>query len=512
MNKNEKNTVLVILFCLIGTYLLTFTNNFPYLGFAGFIIGLVFYVGYFKVAKDNFSKFILNSILVLAVFMVIRANGTVLFLNTLAIFYLGALVSLQFTKDFNFRVLEVLISPMVIFFDSLTHKNEVYDLKELKQGKFSVNTQKLQEILKGLAISLLVLTVILPLLSEANPFFSALIDINLPEFIEKLFGPNAIFKAIVFTFLMIFIPRLLSRINVAANTNVSLPTETQEARQISMLLPKLVTIATLTIFLITQLQLYLATDQILQNMGYTSAVKTREVFAQLAIVSAVILVMIFWDKSKEKLHQATSYLLALQTVFLIFVSLKSDLDNISNWGLTHVRLYGLIFIVWITGMLFMTLYNYQKSLAEGNLIRKAIILSVLLLVVVNTANFDGLIWKYGRYGTENGSDHQYLAMLSTDANSYKEQLNVLQVELTKIDKNNTDEVNNSYNVTDPTWTIVHQIRMLRAEYESRVPVRGFNLSRYLEFQNTKDINLDEVEGLLADFSEIYYENMQRELR
>ncbi len=512
MNKNEKNTTLVILFCLVGTYLLTFTNNFPYLGFAGFIIGLVFYVGYFKVAKNTFSKFLLNSILVLAVFMVVRSNETLLFLNTLAIFYLGALVSLQFTKDFNFRILEVLLSPMVIFFDSLTHKNEVYDLKELRQGKFSVNTQKLQEILKGLAISLLVLIIILPLLSEANPFFSALIDVNLAQFIEKLFGPNAIFKAIVFTFLMIFIPRLLSRINVSANENVNIAAETQETRQISLLMPKLVTIVTLAVFLITQLQLYLATDEILQNMGYTSAVKTREVFTQLAIVSVIILLIVFKDKSKERLHQATSYLLALQTIFLIFVSLKSDLDNISNWGLTHIRLYGLIFIVWIAGMLFMTLYNYQKSLAESNLIRKAIILSVLLLVIVNTANFDRLIWKYGRYGTENGTDHQYLSYLSTDANSYKEQLNVLLVELTKINTDSADDVYDSYNLTSPAWTIVNRLYILRSEYETRVPIRGFNLSRYLEYQNTKNINLEETEKLLSDFSEIYYENMNRDLR
>ncbi len=124
---------------------------------------------------------------------------------------------------------------------------------------------------------------------------------------------------------------------------------------------------------------------------------------------------------------------------------------------------------------------------------------MLLLCVVNTANFDQLIWRYGQYGTENGADHYYLSTLSPDAGSYEEHLEGI---MSEIQKPTLDTTEYSYYLTTPAWNVTNQIQLLRMAYQNGVSVRGFNLSRYLEYLNTKSIDIAKVAAVLTNTDEI----------
>jgi hypothetical protein len=100
---------------------------------------------------------------------------------------------------------------------------------------------------------------------------------------------------------------------------------------------------------------------------------------------------------------------------------KSVFEYIDAWGLTHKRLYGLTFATWIAGIFVLFFIYYKNGDAISRFVRRTVIFSALLLILINILNFDYLIYHFGKANTGQGIDYTYLSTLSPDSLSYKEQ-------------------------------------------------------------------------------------------
>jgi hypothetical protein len=147
-----------------------------------------------------------------------------------------------------------------------------------------------------------------------------------------------------------------------------------------------------------------------------------------------------------------------------------------NWGLTYKRLWGLTGVFWMFGLIGSFLYYHQKRLDKSAFVKMTIILSCLTLLAVNIANFDYLIYHYGKANTAQGVDYDYLSRLSSDSLSYTTQiknLNQLSTDGGAVNKFR-------YAFVD------RKIKYLQNKY-SKIDLRTFNLSeyrQYLEIQNS----------------------------
>lgn len=105
-------------------------------------------------------------------------------------------------------------------------------------------------------------------------------------------------------------------------------------------------------------------------------------------------------------------------MFLTFIALKSVYDYSYNWGFTYKRLWGYTGVFWILGVFAFFVYKYFKDLQDTYFVKGVILFSSLVLIGVNIANFDSLIFHYRKSVTHSGIDYLYLSGLSSDAESY----------------------------------------------------------------------------------------------
>jgi hypothetical protein len=96
--------------------------------------------------------------------------------------------------------IEVLASPFIEFLEGLVSKNNLYN-----KLQFKGSSNKLEEITKGLFITIFVLLIIIPLLASSNPIFKNLVSID----ISILSGENFI-RILFFLFLLYIVPRFMT--------------------------------------------------------------------------------------------------------------------------------------------------------------------------------------------------------------------------------------------------------------------------------------------------------------
>lgn len=501
-NKSAIVYLLLLFISAVFSYLLVTPGYFPYLGIGVFFIVLSSLVFVFKKEKSVNLWLLYGLTLLFSIFIFYRINSFLVFLNTVAVIYLGSILALGDKEDKNFY--DLLISPLVVFFQSLKIKS-IYKLEltgRIKQDQF--NLEKLSGQISSIFITVLVLSVIVPLLSYSNPFFSKLITelvtdffdiINLRKLAEILFRENFfIYLARILLFLVfaLFIPRLLTYTNISLGkpSFLGLPLTIN-----NLLIPKVVTGVVLIIFFITQTQLYFATEEVFNALGYSNAFGyshsqyAREVFAHLSIVTLIIFSLIYFDRSKNYWSKLFTYLLIVEAIFLNFIALKSVYDYSSNWGFTQKRLYGYTGVVWIFGLFLLFLYKYHRDLKNSKFVKSMLFWSSFTLLAINIFNFDYIIYHYAKSTTHEGIDHYYLSRLSTDAQSYREHVQQLVSEVEKNDKADLRKI-------QAARTLLNKIEKLKSKYKN-FDIRTVNFSEYFEYLRIKNLNLEIYKSVLG---------------
>jgi len=384
------------------------------------------------------------------------------------------------------NLIRIIFSPLIAFIVTVATK--------IKPAKIKIPS--LIKYLPSFIVSILILAVIIPLLASANPIFDKLVHTIVDlEIFKRIFTEDLLLNTVrvaVFSLFLFFIPRLTTY--ARGNTKSLQPEHTDNTfSSIVFALPKVAIILVLTVFFVTQFQLYFSSDETLLALGYTNSEYVREVFGQLSFVTLVTFLLIYFDTAKNKMSRITTYILLIQMFFLNLMALKSDYEYTSNWGYTFKRLYGYTVVFWLFAILTLFFYVYQKAKSYDFFLKSAVIITALTIASVNIANFDKLIYFSAQSVTHNGTDYDYLARLSTDSGSFKDQIEVLE----KLEDSQINTVSSAFSIL--RW----KIDMLQSEYQS-FDLRNFNLSRYREYQRVKDIDLNSISTKIEmDIAEKY---------
>lgn len=479
---------LPLILCVSVPFLVIAKSGFAYLGVAVSLAGLASMIYVVKSDKSKYDAALYISILLLCLFIVLRSNALLVFFNIVASFFLGSILA---SRSKSFAFLNSLFLPLRLLFDTMKQKP---NYEGSSGSKISSHIKKLLssfEHLLSIAITIVLLLIIIPILASANPFFDTLVQnvissLHIGNILDYFFGDNIplhIARFIFFLILFALLPRLYSYIkNNESVSEIAFPLS-----KLRLFLPKITVAGIMIVFFFTQIQLYTATPEVLQEMGYTNSQQTREVFGQLAVVSVIIFFLIYNDEAKKRRDRILSYILLTEGLFLTGMALKSVYDYSSLFGFTFKRLYGFTAVLWIVVAYISFAYAYYSNRKKSLFVQGIILWTAVLLIGVNIANFDYLIVHVRPAHLGNGTDYQYIAFnTSTDAQAYK----IIVDSLYRKNKDNLADYQYPLNF------MIYRISDLRNKYSKDFDIRTFNLSEYQEYLRIKDMNLLEIEDEL----------------
>jgi hypothetical protein len=465
---------------LFFSYFIVSLGYFPHSGFA-LVFSILALLIYIK-NKASKTKFYFLSVLLLSIFMLIRSGGLITFINFFSSIYLGSFLILAVKEKEPQTILQTLLAPLQVIFPAILTSNE-YSLEVIKTDK---KTNIGNSLLITL-ITLLMLGIVIPILNSANPIFARFVNkvFDLSGFFkwllsfEELTLTTIIFRIMLFIGFLIFLPRLFSYLN-SKNKE---PQKSETNININLLIPKIALVLILLIFFVTQIQLYLSSEETLALMGYSHSQYAREVFTQLSIVSLIIFLLLYNDESKVKNNKITSVILLIQGFFLILMALKSDFDYSAQFGFTEKRLYGFVIAGWLSGLLALLYKFHFKAINNKKLFFNGIVFTISVVLLVNILNFDYIIYHYNKSSLGYRIDYQYLARLSADSLSYKAQLD----ELTKLKSQNINNPEMQSAIASAGTSLIYKITLLQNKYK-KLQWQQFSLLDYLQYKEIKQID------------------------
>jgi len=483
LSKNNIIRYLSIIIAILTAYLIIPNKGFyfPYAGITVSFLVLATFIYFFISEKKWFNTFIFITTLITSLYISVFHNPYVLVLNIFSTIFFISIIGLK-----ELTLLNVVIAPFKSLDDSIKTGN-IYPFDKPRGQKISFPEYTLSSIVT----SLILLIIIIPLLSSTNPIFKNYVDsflnfINLKEVISWILKTNltVIFaRLIIFVAFTFLLPKYLSAINsklAKKQTPSSFSTFLK-----GLILPKIVVIVVLAIFFVTQIQLYFASAERLVELGYTNSTQTREIFAQLAIVAVIVFLLIYNDRVKDIKNKISTYVLIAQGSFLAIMAFYSDFTYISNFGFTHKRLYGLAFVFWISAIFILFFYKYLKQKSVEFFIRLFLVCTGLVIVSINFANFDKLIYNNPPI-VNNSIDYSYLAQI-VDAPNYEDLILKIEKEV-KNNRNFFDARESKSNndirerILDSSRQISYVADSLSQKYfpkdDEPLDWRNYNLSEY----------------------------------
>ena len=471
------------LLSFIFSYLIITLNFFPHLGFTITLALFAIFTYKFKKDKSKETTTYLVFTLLFASLLSVRSEPFITFLNFVAALFFGSLMLLTHNKE-KMGFADYVYKVFIFLFQSVFAKSDYF--LEFKEKKGSSKMTKAVETIFGILITVFLLIIVLPLLSSVNPFFQKIVSdfwqlLSLENLLKNI-GFETFFlwslRLVFFLGFIFIIPKIITLIGKTNNYSLIL---FFKADVFHLQIPKLVLTIILCVFFVTQLQFYFASDEALKSMGISYSQHTREVFGQLSLVAGIVLVLIYNDRGKSRLGTILTWILGIQGIFLTLMAYKSVFEYINAWGLTYKRLYGLTFATWVTGIFFIFFTNYAQKGELPLFIKKTILFSGTVLLLVNILNFDYLIYHFKKAATGRGVDYTFLSTLSPDSLSYKDQ----GVKLEKVTEKG-DYSLEDYNNENPL-IILHKIERLQRKY-AKFDLRVVNLLDYLKYLQIKSVN------------------------
>lgn len=495
LTKNGKVFLLIVFLSFAFSYLSIAIRFFPHFGISLSLISFFLLAYKLKKEKDKDTKLFFVLGLVFSALIFVRSEPVITFFDLLASLLFGLLMILPGPKN-NFSFSDHVFTTASFIVRSLITGKSDYDL-EFKNKNNIYDPVKIGEAVLGILFAVILAAIVLPILSSANPFFR-----NIVENIWKFFDLNNLLKRIgyqnlfvwamrlLFFFIFLFlIPKVLTLMNGKSKNIFPFSIKTDS---LPLQIPKTVLAVIIIVFFITQLQFYFASDLQLLNMGISHSERTREVFAQLSVVAGIILLLIYNGRGKDLFGRVLDWVLGIQGIFLTLMAYKSVFEYIGAWGLTYKRLYGLTFASWIAGVFILFFINYKKVGATHWFVRKTIIFSACVLILVNFLNFDYLIYHFGRSKTGQGVDYTYLSSLSADSLSYKDQF-------LKLEEATSAGIYPAagYDNKNP-MTILFKIEELQKKY-AKFDIRTLDLLDFLQYREVRSIDTNPLRS--------YYKNI-----
>lgn len=494
LTNRGKTYVLIALLSFLFSFFIITNNYFPFLGLSISLLGFTVFSYNLKRSKNTHTKLYFAFTLIFAILLAIRSQMDVTFLNLLSALFFGTLMLVNNDKKVK-GFFDNILAPAVLIFKSVLTSSEYYFERTKKSS--GVNKTKIGNTLFGILVSVVLLIIVVPLLSSANPLFAKMVE-NISDFLNlqnifNYFGFENIFlwcvRLVFFFGFLYIIPKIVTLIN--KTESFTLPISFNLDTYL-LTIPKFVLATVLFIFFVFQYQFYFANQEYLSLMGLSNSEHTREVFAQLSIVAGITIILLYNDRKTLSDTKTLNWILGIQGLFLTLMAYKSVFDYITAWGLTYARLYGLTFATWITGIFVLYFLSYEIKKPTGDFVKNTIIFSGVILILINLANFDYLIYHFKKSATGQGIDYTYLARLSPDSLSYYDQLDKLE-KATEFKKYNTNEYHNQ----NPLL-LLYNIEYLQRKY-SKIDFRTFNILEYKQYLEVKNIDTQKLRSIYENY-------------
>jgi Domain of unknown function (DUF4173) len=503
MFHNINPRIIILVYSTISAFLLISNNSFNYLGWSVFGISIVALILVNKLKRTNLDWFLAGVAILSSLNFVAHTNILNLFFSFGLYFYATGWLIIKLPSDRFLQVFHLIVPYLHALINVVGAKDNLPTLfakttqvaapkivenispsSEIKKVKID----KTSQIITNVSISILVLAIILPLLSFANPQFGKYIQdfINLKWIkdvinwlVENVLSAAMILRLLVIGFLYIFIPRLITHCQSYK------PIELENKKDLAIDIPKIITVFTLFTFLAVQLQTTLNPELLTKTAGKIA----NETFFHLSVVCLVafgLIYMNFKDKFSTKIW---SLILLGQTLILGGIAFQSDWGYVTNWGLTHKRLYGFSIVSLVVGAIIIFAYFAFKN--NRKIIQAFAILFCGVSVITNFVNMDKMIYK-NPPKESTGIEQSYVNELGLDTGNLKERYTKV------VDKYNTipkEALGGLVKCEETFWLDSYnsQITYLKSKYSSGLRVLDWNLSEYTNYLGIKNINITAID-------------------
>ncbi len=344
-----------------------------------------------------------------------RASPIISVINLLAslIFSTCAIYLYKKPTKFEFFIPQLIISPFVIFIDSL--------LAFFNSASYKVTDQSAQKnnfgaLIKGLIIAVPIFSILLFLLVQADPIFGNIVNNLIPNIGERFFISLILFIVIF----AIGIAKLKDLIKDEEDISLG----RSGYHELLVIVGSISALFAVFIFIQFKYLFSNLGERELYQLGIKSLTYSEYVnkgFFELIIASVISsAVMVHAVRSIAKITEGRKVIQALiATLSLeIFLLLLSAAQRVNLYqaehGLTRARIFGLFFIIWLAGILLIftvRIFKEIKPIWFFNLVLK---MTVLVFLLINIINVDGLIANNFKPTVNNEIDYYYISGLSSD--------------------------------------------------------------------------------------------------
>jgi hypothetical protein len=490
----------ILAYSIVASLLLVSDNYFNYIGWFVFGVAQTCITLYFKNKRTVLDWFFGTIALLSALNFVFYTNFFTLLFSAIIYLYSSGWLINKLSSDRFMQVVH-LIMPYLSSYTNIMqfkYKNDqptgLLNDKETTKPKISetidinpIKSVNWGQITFSIVVTAVVLSIILPLLSFANPQFGLYIK-NLFELqwirntfdwlFENIFSFTMIFRVLVFAFVYNLLPKLISFCKNQKDV------ELEEKKDSELSIPKIVTVFTLFAFLAVQVQTTLNPSLLTKAAGDVA----NETFFQLSIVCFVAFGLIYLNYKDKLATKIWSLILLAQTLLLGMIAFHSNWSYVINWGLTHKRLYG--FSVLGVVLVIIAVFGYFAYHNSRKLVQGLAVVFCLISVITNMVNMDKLIYENPPKEAA-GVEQNYVNGLGLDAGNLKARYSNTAQKYELISK--TGNISNSCSETNWLRNYNTQIQYLRDKY-STFRFLDWNYSEFINYLEVKDVNLVTIEN------------------
>lgn len=425
LNKQEKevtikNAIMAVLIGLITIILFVGNNEFNYFGISVPIIvtiisaSAIFSIG--KVKKINYTGvYFLGLSILLSVTYAIFTNYIFREINTILI-PLTLATGLYMINFSDIRLkgedlLNNVIPNITIGILINPHVGMIGRLFKDREG-FNFKNSKYRGVIKGVIISIPLLTLLILLLSSADEIFASIFEDtinNIINAISLIRTGGILLKIVVF----VYIYYLFSSFKFMVKRTYKMTVTKLDKSMVNTILV-LVNVLYLVFTYVQIKYLYIKVSNFnLSAAEYSSY--ARNGFFQLIAVVVLNIMIILYFKNRIDNSKLTCSLNTLMTILSFNMGLASLYKMrlyIREFGMTQLRFVTSVFMIFILIMLVLIAVSLWKKI---ELFKYCIIIGSIIYLGINFCNMDKMIAEYNLNAKGKGVDIEYLSTLSLDS-------------------------------------------------------------------------------------------------
>lgn len=431
---------------IAGLILVVFYNFFFYqidigvgVGLFFLILNIIFFASRDQESKNTTLGIISSIFSVLFGFLVgFRSNEILLILNILAALFFASNAIFLYKDQtiFPFLIFKFLTAPIRVVIESTRSLSSLLKGdKSFSDSPFSKTT--ISAILRGAFITIPLFLVLLFLLILADPVFAKYATDLISDLGERLVFSVVIFWGIFFQLIM----QIKSKFSLKDS-------ESKSQRSVELIIISGTLSLLFAFFIAIQLR-YLFTNfgerelhkLGIQSLTYSEYVKKGffELLIAATIASSVIVYALkhvhrLVGKNKLIVQVLTGILTTEIGLLLLSAAQRINLYYASH-GLTRARIFGLLFLINLAVILIIFLIKIFKDYNRRWFFSASVLSVILVLLLSNIINIDGLIATKYKPTVNKEIDYYYLASLSIDGyQSWQEALQDADVTLSSLEK------------------------------------------------------------------------------